>query len=544
VSSNFHSTLSLYSSYFRLKCSIFIILIYLIRCDNNGKIREYIKQGNMGERIERQILNLLFLWLVMVGVTNQIVFAQRPYTTSDEQINTLLTRIESRTAKFSNTLNDALNLTSMNDSTLGHEIRDAVRGFEEATNILRERFRDQRSISSDAGNVLGRANRIDSLLRGIKLTSRVNARWREIRTDLNQLARYYSIDWQWHDQGYDPARDSGSLTGTWRLDISSSDNIEQVVTLAVRGLPSDQQWRVRFQLLHRMEFPETIGIEQRGGNLTLASTRSRQVSFVADGRNRKENRAHRRAIEVNASLKGDQLIVVTMGDRGSDYQVTFDPIDAGQRMRLTRRIYSERLTQPVSITGVYDKISDLAQLNLISGNLENVVYHRTAAETSIIPNNTLLLAILDNDLSTKESRPGDVFRLIVRSPSQYDKAVIEGIVTAVERSSQRPNRATIFFDFMRISNGEGGAEKFEGNIEGIRTPHGETILIEPDRSQTDSSLKRTGIGEGVGDVVGANPYEGKAIGIGSILRPGQNDLIVSRGSEVTIRTGSSNFRLR
>src|SRR5262245_36355164 len=300
---------------------------------------------------KRTFLALLGLVIIVVGGVKQNLLAQRPYRASDQQINILLTRIESRTNTFRNGLNVALNQTSMSDSTLGHDINDAVRGFEESTNILRERFRDQRSISADVGNVLGRANRVDSLLRGIKLTARVNDNWREIRADLNQLARYYNINWRWYDQGYNPARDSGSLTGTWRLDISRSDNIEQVISLAVRSLPPDQQRRVRFQLMRRMESPETIGIEQRGRNITLASTLSRHFSFVADGRIRTENPARSRSIQVKAMLNGDQLIVATMGDRASDYHVTFDPIDAGQCLRLTRRIYSERLSQPVSITG-------------------------------------------------------------------------------------------------------------------------------------------------------------------------------------------------
>src|SRR5262245_38734523 len=244
----------------------------------------------MVQGIEKQALKtFLGLVLIVTGGVKQNLLAQRPYRASDQQIHTLLTRIESRTNTFLGGLNDALDQMSMSDSTLGHEINDAVRGFEEATNILRERFRDQRSISADAGNVLGRANRIDSLLRGIKSSPRVNANWRQIRADLNRLARYYSINWRWYDQGYTAARDSGSLTGTWRLDISRSDNVEQVVTLAVRGLPPEQQRRARFQLARRMESPETIGIEQIGRNLTIASTCSRQVSFVADGKKRNEN---------------------------------------------------------------------------------------------------------------------------------------------------------------------------------------------------------------------------------------------------------------
>jgi hypothetical protein len=500
----------------------------------------------MVQRIEQQtFLALLGLVLIVVGGANRSVFAQQPSRASDQQINTLLTRIESRTDTFRSGLDNALNLMSMNDSTLGHEILDAVRGFEEATNFLRERFRDQRSISSDAGTVLGRANRIDSLLRGIKLTARVNADWRELRADLNQLARYYNINWRWHDQGYNPARDSGSLTGTWRLDISSSDDIEQAITLAVRSLPADQQRRLRFQLKRRMEFPETIGIEQRSRNLTLASTRSRQVSFVADGRSRTETNAQSRSIKVNASLNGDQLIVITMGDRGSDYQATFDPVDAGQRLRMILRIYSDRLPQPVSIIGVYDKISDLAQLNLYSGKLENVVYHRPAPGSSLVANNTQLLARLDNDLNTKELRPGDTFRLIVRSPARYENAVIDGVVTAVERSGEGANRAAISLDFERIRLGEGGASDFDGYLESIRTPQGEIVLVEhDDGSQTERAFKRMGISAGVGSVIGTIPVGGNAFGAGSIFNQSQGDLILRKGSEVTIRAGSSGLMLR
>ncbi|MCI0662827.1 MAG: hypothetical protein L0220_17300 [Acidobacteria bacterium] len=504
----------------------------------------------MVQGTEKQtLLILLSLVLIVVVGVEQNLLAQRPYRASDQQIHTLLTRIESRTNTFRSGLNDELNLRSMSDSALGHEINDAVRGFEEATNILRERFRDQRSISADTGNVLGRANRIDSLLKGIKLTARVNANWREIRADLNQLARSYNINWRWFDQGYNPARDSGSLTGTWRLDISRSDNIEQVITLAVRSLPPDQQRRARFQLMRRMESPETVGIEQRGRNLTLASTRSRQISFVADGRKRTENPAHSRSIQVNAYLNGDQLIVTTMGDRGSDYQVTFDPVDAGQRMRLTRRIYSERLSQPVSITGVYDKISDIAQLNLFSGKLENVVYHRPTTATSIVPSNTQLFAILDNELNTKELRPGDPFRLIVRSPAQYENAVIEGVVTAVERSANLSGRAALALDFERISLGEGVASIFDGYIESIRTLQGENVLVNYEGSRTENSsqnersLKRTSIAERVGEVIGAIP-KAAAIGAGSLFTQGRNDLFVRKGSEVIIRAGSPVLRSR
>jgi hypothetical protein len=72
--------------------------------------------------------------------------------------------------------------------------------------------------------------------------------------------------------------------------------------------------------------------------VTLASSTGRPVTFEADGTIRAERGYPGGAANTRATLFGDQLVVTTTGTGGSDYQVTFEPMDNGRALQVTRRI--------------------------------------------------------------------------------------------------------------------------------------------------------------------------------------------------------------
>ena len=74
-------------------------------------------------------------------------------------------------------------------------------------------------------------------------------------------------------------------------------------------------------------------------------------------------------------------MVSTEGDRSIDYQVTFESIDNGRRMRITRRITDEGLKQSVAANSVYDKTSDVAQFDTYRGVRNN--YPSSGASSGI-----------------------------------------------------------------------------------------------------------------------------------------------------------------
>jgi YMGG-like Gly-zipper len=354
-------------------------------------------------------------------------------------------------------------------------------------------------------------------------------------------------------------RVSGALNGTWRLNPSRSDNVEEAVDRALGGVASNPQGqpdRMRDRLTRRLDSPETIAIEQRGRRITVASTRAPQATFEADGRDRTETLNNGRSVRLNASLLGNQLTVTTTGDRGSDFEVTFEPTQGGQRMRVTRRIYADRLDQPVTVNSVYEKISDIAQLDLYSGRRDDtgVGQQGQGRGRFTIPNDTQIIAVLNTDLDSKRSQIGDRFNLTVRSPGRYSGAVIEGTVAQVERSGRVSGRAEMGLDFDRIRLRDGGSYDFEGYIESIRTPDGDEVRVnnegsvKEDTSQTERTVTRTGIGAAVGAVIGAIAGGGKGAaigaavgagaGAGSVFIEGRDDLQLRSGSELTIRASA------
>ncbi|HWQ32072.1 MAG TPA: YMGG-like glycine zipper-containing protein [Blastocatellia bacterium] len=509
----------------------------------------------------KKYFSLLMALLLLIPGAGFSALAQQPYRVSDRQVDQLLRRIETRADIFRQSLSVSLNRSRINDTSRESEINAAVAEFESAADRLRERFRDRRSVAADVQDVLSRASRIESLTSDIRLTTQARRDWNSLRADLNTLASYYNVTW--NDRGaYQPGRSyvSSSLTGTWRLDPSRSDNIDDVADRATRGLSAAEQEQIRNLVMRRLEAPDMLAIDQRGRSFTIASTRAPQLTFEADGRARTEYTQRNRAMRVNASVYGDQLVVSTTGNRGNDFHVTFDPIDNGQRLRVTRRIYMERLAQPIIASSVYDRTSNVAQLDLYNdragGFGRNGDYRNNdrVRGSFYVPNGTQLVAVLNNNLSTKDVREGDRFSMIVRSPAQYDGAVIEGVVTDVERSGRLTGRAEMSLDFESIRLRNGATYPFEGYIESIRTPNGDDVRVDnegsvkEDDSQTQRTITRTGIGAALGAIIGAIAGGGKGAaigaaigagaGAGSVFIQGRDSLDLSSGTELTIRASA------
>jgi phage-related minor tail protein len=125
------------------------------------------------------------------GLTN------RPYRISDEQLGTLLARIETSADRFRKNLNDALDKTSFNKTSAEDDVNEFVKEFEHATDHLKKRFGSKESAAADVEEILRRAARIDVFMRQHKLTLRAQDDWAELRRELDDLAQAYSVSWKW-----------------------------------------------------------------------------------------------------------------------------------------------------------------------------------------------------------------------------------------------------------------------------------------------------------------------------------------------------------
>lgn len=500
------------------------------------------------------------LALVLLSAGSVLTQAQRQtYRGTTSSVRQLILRIENRTDVFRNTLK----AQNQNRIYATGDINNLVQDLDTAVVQLRERFEQRRSTAADAQEVLNRAALIDRFISGRNIGNAAVLRsWTNLRADLTQLASVYSLSWPSISQtspndtypttgsvGYGVSR----LTGTYRLDPSQSDDPGQAADRATQSITNGDRTRLRDQLAARLESPDQIAIELRGRDVTLASSRAPQITFSADGVERVETTNTGRTIRARATLSGDQLIITSTGDPDTEFNVTFNPIDNGRRLSVTRRVYVQGLPRPVVVQSTYEKTSDLARFDINTGPQtypNNYPPTPTSGTDFIIPNGETVVAVVDNDLSTMTLREGDRFTATVRQPSQYEGATIEGHVSNVQRSGRVTGRSQMTLNFDSIRLHDGRSYRFAGLIESVRTPQGDTVRVDNegsvrDDSQTTKTAQRAAIGTAVGAIIGAIAGGGKGAAIGAIVGAGggagsvyvqgRDDLDLTRGTELTIR---------
>lgn len=351
---------------------------------------------------------------------------------------------------------------------------------------------------------------------------------------------------------------SSRLTGTYRLDTTRGDNARTAADRATVNLPQGQRERVQDNLMGRLEAPDMIAIEQRGRNVSIASSRAAQLTFDADGQERSEAAGNGRTLRTRATLNGDRLEVSTSGNRSSDFNVTFESLDNGRGLRVTRRIYSDRLDQPIVVQSFYDRTSNVAQWNIYDGQ-QTYPNNRpdTASTNFIVRDGTRLVAVLNNELSTRQTRERDPFTLTVREPAEYAGATINGYVSQVSPSGRVTGRSGMTLNFETIQLRNGRTYSFAGLVNNVRTNSGETIRVDNEGSvessnQTEKTGVRTAIGTGVGAIIGAIAGGGKGAAIGAIVGAGagagsvyvqgRENLELRSGTELTIQASSPGGR--
>jgi hypothetical protein len=336
-----------------------------------------------------------------------------------------------------------------------------------------------------------------------------------------------------------------------------------VADTAVRNLPFGERARVREQLMRRLESPDMLAIERNGDSVTIASSRAPQTTFTANAGESREQLPNGSYSRVASTIQGDRLVVRSTGNRETDFSVTFDPIEGGRRLRVTREIWNERLgVNPIVVQNVYTRTSDVAEWNVYNGATAG--YGQSGSQTTgvissaagdfIVPDGQMLTARLETNLSTKTSQTGDRFTMTVTSPGQFQGAVIEGHVASASRSGRITGRSDMSLNFDTIRY-NGRTYQFAGFIETVRGMNGETVQVDNegtvrDESQTKTTAQRAAIGTAVGAIIGAIASGGKGAAIGAVIGAGagagsvyvqgREDLELMGGSEVTLRASAPN----
>lgn len=489
------------------------------------------------------------------------IVAQRPYRLSDAQVEVVLRRIETKSDTFRRSLDRALDRSRLDNTGREDNINQFVTDFENSTDTLKSKFDGRTSVALDVSNVLIRAARIDDFMqRNLRRNTVTQRDWRSLRTDLNILSNYYSVPFNLDNRRGMPSYSSIGLedlaggpndrfTGTYRLNTFQSENARAVVERTTRTERLN-----RFQMISRLESrlnaPTMLAVERRGERFVLASTVSPQITLDADGRERIESYPNGRVSRVRATVAGDTLTIVSNGDRANDFSVVFRSIDGGRRMLVTRGLFVEGLDRMVEVKSYYDRTSEAAQFNIFENSRTTPVSF-SGVSNYIVPNGTLIRASSTTAFSTRTARDGDRFTMIVKGPSQFAGAVIEGFVSNPNRSGRITGRSEMNLNYESIRTPDNRVYQFAGVTENLRVSSGTEVRVDnegtvkEDASQTSRTISRTAIGTGVGALIGAllgggdgavvGATLGAGTGIGSVYLQGRDHLIVPSGTEFSIR---------
>lgn len=520
--------------------------------------------------------SVLVTVLLALGLSTAAPAQIRTSRASAWQTRSLLNRIETKTRQYRQSTETYLNRSPINNTNREDRISDFIAEFETATATLRRDFNDGQSLETDVQAVLDRALFIDRFMARNQLSVQSESRWISLRTDLNTLARFYNVSWNWNrmpdynggnypQNGYPTTAGrwqgrglDSRLTGTYRLNRGQSDDINTILARYVNTATNAQNDRLRRNLERRLTPPEMLVIEKNGRTVMLASNLSPQVTFEADGTARTETLRNGRTIRVTASTSRDGLLVSYVGDRANDFYLTLSPTRDGQ-LRVTRKLNIENQNETVSVTSVYDKTNNVAQWNSIENTNGNWSGTTQNNGNFYVSNGTRLTATLRNPVNAQVSQVGDRFTMEVTSPVQYRGSIIEGRIAYAERSGRVTGRASLSLDFDTIRMPDGSTYRFAGIIDSVRTANGDRVSVNNegtvrDGSQTTKTATRAGIGAALGAIIGAiaGGGEGAAVGAavgagagaGTVFIQGRDNIELGQGTEFTITsTAPSNVGL-
>lgn len=508
---------------------------------------------------------------------------------NDRQVRDIVRNLSSRIDDFRYSMDDELSGGSINRRD-ADGLRQSVGNLQGKINAFDENLTQGRENGDDVAEIVNAANAVDAFFRqGNNIGGAMQTDWRDVRNLIDRLAANYgaSPDRGGRNSNYPSTRDntrrypapnsngrvmsaqstvsSGVLTGTYQLDAARSENMREIVS-NINVNPANRQ-----DLESKLEAPEQLALDVRGNQVTLASTKTTPVSFLADGSDRTEQIGGR-TMRLRASFRGPDLVVSTSGGE-SDFTITFSPSDGG--LKVTRRVTTEYLTETVLAESFYNKTESIAGLGIEGSGVgsstndgtfsSNDPNDRAASRSQyptitqgrtgqyIIPNGTPVIAVLDNEINTGVSQNNDRFKMIVQSPNEFRGATIEGYLSGVGRSGQVSGRSNITFNFDRITLRSGEAYDFSGTLQSVKDQNGKIVRVDNEgtasgQSQTKETAKRGGVGAGLGAIIGAiagggqgaaiGAIIGGGVGAGSVVVQGRDDLRLLKGTTVTIQSSS------
>lgn len=521
------------------------------------------------------VLTIAFLLFGVIAQAN----AQPQGRINEREINNIITRLNVKLDDFRYGLDSGGNRNPVSQNDV-NQLNNYLSDLKSDVESFQTKLDDRNDSQEDVRQILESAKSVNDYTTRLRLTSNVQNDWNDARKLLDQLAAKYSVSWNWggganvnYPNSNFPSNGnfSNGLTGTYQLDAARSENVGEIASDAINNVDPQRREEARRDLEQKIQSPDQLAIDLRGNQVTIASTLASQITFPADGSDRTETLPDGSTIRIRASLRGQVLTIASLGGN-NDYTVIFTPLDNGRSLKVTRRVTTDYLRQTVFAESVYSKTDAVARLdnynnqnnyptNTNTGNSPTNTSGNYPPSTSrprtgqfIVPNGTILTGTLENPMvSTKISQNNDPFKLRVQAPNEFRGALVEGYLSNINSAGRVSGRSQMTFNFERITMPNGQVYDFAGFLQSVTDERGKTIRVDGEGaakggSQTKTTAIRSGIGAGLGALIGAIAGGGKGAAIGAIIGGGagagsvfvqnEGDLELKQGSSITFQASS------
>jgi hypothetical protein len=147
--------------------------------------------------LNKRVLTIINV-LILVASFAVVARAQDvPYRLSDKQVKKLMAQLKKDTERFRKSFDASLDRSRLNNTNREDDINKFLKNYEEATERLYERFKDNKSVGADVEAVLDGAAEIDRFMTRRLASERAERDWAAVRQDLRRLAEAYNVSWRW-----------------------------------------------------------------------------------------------------------------------------------------------------------------------------------------------------------------------------------------------------------------------------------------------------------------------------------------------------------
>src|SRR6185436_15136388 len=145
----------------------------------------------------KRVLTVINVLMLVASFAIVARAQEAPYRFNDKEVKKLMAQLKKDTGRFRKSFDSSLDRSRLNGTNREDDINHFLKNYEDATERLYSRFKDNKSVGADVEAVLDGAAQIDRFMTRRLASERAVRDWDAVRQDLRRLAEAYNVSWRW-----------------------------------------------------------------------------------------------------------------------------------------------------------------------------------------------------------------------------------------------------------------------------------------------------------------------------------------------------------